>query len=287
MELWSDPLRQLENTDPDGHLLLISCGAALHHARIALAAAGEAAEIDYLPDPAQPKLLARIRIGPAVPVDPEASAMAAAIEHRRTDRRAFEAREVPAAVLDGLRRLVEAQGAYLHLVRPDQIAMLAISTELAGAAETDDPDYRAELERWTNRDASEGDGVPPATAVAPGLRRVPVRDFTPDGTAGLAVEGGRDQGAAYVVVFGTGTAPIDLLHGGEALSALLLRATAEGLSTAPLSDAVEVSWPRHLIRGLIADIGEPYVVVRLGYRGGDPLPPVPRRPADQVIEIAE
>jgi len=287
MELWSDPTRLLENTDSDGHLLLLSCGAALHHARVALATAGWAAEIDRLPDPVHPTLLARIRIGHAAPVDPEAAAMAAAIGDRRTDRRAFGVREVPEAVIDGLRRLVEAEGAYLHLVRPDQVAMLAISTELAEAAEADDPEYRGELERWTNRDPGAGDGVPPATAVAPGLRRVPVRDFTPNGTAGLDVGGGRDQGAAYVVLFGLGTTRIDLLRGGEALSALLLRATAHGLCTAPLSDAVEVSWPRHLLRGILADIGDPYVVVRLGYRAGDdPLPPVPRRPAEQVIEFA-
>jgi hypothetical protein len=36
---------------------------------------------------------------------------------------------------------------------------------------------------------------------------------------------------------------VDLLRAGEALSALLLLATAEGLATAPLSEAAEVSWP--------------------------------------------
>ncbi|MET0419290.1 MAG: nitroreductase, partial [Actinoplanes sp.] len=82
--------------------------------------------------------------------------------------------------------------------------------------------------------------------------------------------------------------PVDLLRGGEALSALLLRATADGLATAPLSDAVEVDWPRHLVTGLLAGVGEPYVVVRLGYRpAGDPLPPAPRRDPRDVITIIE
>jgi hypothetical protein len=257
MELCSDPARQLENTDPDGQLLLLSCGAALHHARTALAAAGWQTQVDRLPDPARPCLLARIRIPERVPADPATTAMAAAINRRRTDRRAFGLREVSGPILDELRRMVEAEGAYLHLVRHDQIAMLAISTELAAAAELDDPDYRVELERWTSRPAADSDGVPAGTAVRPGLRRVPIRDFAPDGTAGLEAGGGRDQGAAYVVVFGTGTTAMDLLRGGEALSALLLRATAEGLATAPLSDAVEVTWPRHLLRGLLAGMGEP------------------------------
>jgi hypothetical protein len=286
MDLWSDPERQLENTDPDGRLLMLSCGTALHHARTALSAAGWEVRIDRLLDRALPRLLARIRVVGRVPADPATVAMAAAIDLRRTDRRAFGAREVPGPVLDELRRMVEAEGAYLHVVRPDQIAMLAISTELAAAAELDDPDYRGELEWWTSRSAADSDGVPAGTAVRPGLRRVPVRDFVPDGTAGLEAGDGRDQGAAYAVVFGTGTTAMDLLRGGEALSALLLRATAEGLATATFSDAVEVTSPRRLLRGLLAGAGEPFVVVRLGYADmADPPPPAPRRTPDRVIEI--
>jgi len=210
--------------------------------------------------------------------------MVAAIPRRRTDRRAFGEREVAETELTTLRRLVESQGAYLHTVRPDQVVMLAISTELAGGAELDDPAYRAELRQWTSRPAFAGDGVPPATTVRPELRRVPVRDFTPDSPAGLAAGAAHDQGAAYVIVFGSDDQPASLLRGGEALSALLLQATADGLATAPLSDAIEVEWPRHLLRGLLADVGEPYLVVRLGYpASSDPLPPSPRREPSDVI----
>jgi hypothetical protein len=140
------------------------------------------------------------------------------------------------------------------------------------------------LEHWTTRTPADADGVPSSTAVRPGLRRVPVRDFTVDGTAGLDAGNGRDRGSAYVVLFGTDKRAIDHLRGGEALSAVLLHATAAGLGTEPISDAVEVSWPRHLLRGLLAGRGEPFVVVRLGYpEPPEPLPPVPRRPADVVI----
>ncbi|MFG1605180.1 Acg family FMN-binding oxidoreductase [Actinoplanes sp. NPDC049265] len=286
LQLWSDPARQLEITDPEGRLLMLSLGAALHHARVALAAAGHDVAVDRLPDHHRPDLIAELRVTGTTPVAPATEALAAAIERRRTDRRAFGDRAVPGPVIDGLRAAVEAEGAYLHLLRPDQVVMLGISAELAEAAEADDPDYRAEIDRWTTRTPWDGDGVPATTAVAPGLRRVPVRDFAPDRIAGLPVGGGRDQGAEYAVVFGTGDDRIDLLHAGEALSALLLRATADGLSTAPLTDAIEVSWPRHLVRELLAGTGEPFVVVRLGYSdAGRDLPPAPRRRAEQVIEI--
>jgi len=288
MQLYADPSRQLEATDPDGRLLLISCGTALHHARTALAAAGWSSTVERLPDPAQPDLLARVHLGPAVPADRETQRVAAAIKRRRTDRRAFGSHPVSAAMLTRLRRVVESEGAYLHVVPEDQIPMLAISSERAAGAERDDPAYRAELSRWTNRPPSQGDGVPPATAVQPALRRVPVRDFTPAGNAGLTAGQGVDKGAAYVIVFGLTDQRLDLLRGGEGLSALLLLATAEDLATAPLSEAVEVAWPRHLLQGLLSDIGEPYLVVRLGYPvSHEPLPPSPRRIAAETITIEE
>ena len=288
MELYAEPTRRLDVTDPDGRLLLISCGVALHHARTALAAAGRKATVRRFPDDARPDLLARIDLGVEVPPDPEAQRMAAAAKRRRTDRRAFGRRPVTEDMLTRLRRFVEFEGAYLHVVRPDQISLLAASTAWAAGTELDDPAYRAELQIWTNRPQWTRDGVPRSTAVRPTLRRVPVRDFVPDGTAGLEAGEEHDQGAAYVVLFGLTDSALDLLRGGEALSALLLLATAEGLATAPLSDTIEVTWPRHLLRELLAGVGEPYLMVRLGYgESREPLPPSPRRDAADVITIED
>jgi nitroreductase len=284
MELFADPERRVDSIDRDGRLLVLSCGAALHHARTYLAAAGWSVTVERLPAADQPGLLARVTLGRPVPPDPEAVRMAAAISRRHTDRRAFEDRPVTEFELTKLRRFVEAEGAYLHTVRPDQMAMLAISTEVAAGAELDDPTYRSDLHRWTSRPGDAGDGVPPATAVKPELRRVPVRDFFPGATAELDAGAAHDQGAAYVVLFGLDDQPVNLLRGGEALSALLLLATADGLATAPMSDAVEADWPRHLMRGLIADIGAPYLAVRLGYRHDrESVPAAPRRDLRDVI----
>jgi hypothetical protein len=287
MELFADPGRRIESIDRDGRLLLLSCGAALHHARVALNAAGWAARVERLPDPSQPALLARITLGGNVPPDPENQRMAAAMPRRHTDRRSFGDRAVPEEELTKLRRFVEYEGAYLHVVGPDQVATLAIGSELAGHAELNDPAYRADLARWTNRPVQAGDGVAPGTAVQPDLRRVPLRDFFPEAGAELQAGAAHDRGAAYVVLFGNGDGRKELLHGGEALSALLLLATADGLATAPLSDAIEVEWPRHLMRSLLADVGEPYLVVRLGYFASqEPVPAAPRREPHDVITVA-
>src|SRR5689334_21340907 len=58
-----DPARVLRITDPAARLVILSCGAALHHARIHLAAAGQRADIVRIPSPEDPELLARIRLG--------------------------------------------------------------------------------------------------------------------------------------------------------------------------------------------------------------------------------
>jgi len=288
MELWAEPDRRLQATDPDGRLLLLSCGGALHHARTALAADGWAATVARLPDGDRPNLLARLHQEGRVPPDPEARILAGAIGRRRTDRRAFGDRPVSDDTLTALRRIVESQGAYLHVVPDDQVPMLGISSEQAADIESSDPAYRSELTQWTNRPPWTGDGVPPATAVEPALRRVPVRNFAPQGAEVLPVGEDHDKGAEYMIVYGMGDRPIDLLRGGEALSALLLKATADGLSSAPLSEAVEVAWPRYLLRELLSDVGEPYVVVRVGYvESGQLLPATPRRAATETITFGD
>ncbi|MFY1670818.1 Acg family FMN-binding oxidoreductase [Plantactinospora sp. WMMB334] len=288
LTLRADRARQVRSVDPDRRLLLVSCGAALHHARLALAVAGYRTEVVRLPDATDPDLLAVVTVTGRQEPDPEQRRQHGAGERRRTDRRAFDERSVPEATLRRLREVVEAEGAYLHLVRDDQMPMLSVATANAAAAELDDPAYRADLRRWTNRPPGSRDGVPPASAVRPALRRVPLREHALDGTAGLEAGDGMDRGATYAILFGRGDGPGELLAGGEALSALLLHAVVEGLATAPLTDPIELEWPRWLLRNLLADIGEPYVVVRLGFVADPrPLPQVPRRDATEVIEFAD
>ena len=49
-----------------------------------------------------------------------------------------------------------------------------------------------------------------------------------------------------------------------------------------------MAWPRRLLRRLLAGIGEPYLIVRLGYvDSSDVLPVSPRRAASEVIRIDE
>jgi len=286
LTLHADRARRLAVVDPHGTLLLLSCGAALHHARVALAAAEWAVEVDRpVRSPYGDEPLARLTItGPAQP-DPAVLAMHAAIPRRRTDRRPFAEQPVPTEVLAQLEAAAAAEGTRLHRVRLDQMPMLSVAVAAAGATELADPRYRIELIQWTNRPEWSNDGVPPGTAVQHAPRRVPVRDFSLFPEQGMEVKPGGDQGAAYLVLFGTGDEPLDWLRAGEALSAVLLTAVGAGLAVAPFTDVIEVEHSRGLVRGLLPGRSHPYVLIRCGYPTGLDAPPAaPRRGVDEVLQ---
>src|SRR5262245_14338595 len=145
LRLYADRQRQLLVADPQARLLTVSCGVALHHARVALAMAGYAVDVRYLPDPDEPDLLAELRLtGPHQPTAEERDAFTA-IPRRRTDRRAFTGRPVAAEVCRELVAAARTQGAELQLVRDDDLATLALCAVRAGTLRTSDAAYRAEL----------------------------------------------------------------------------------------------------------------------------------------------
>ena len=72
LDLYAVHSRQLAITDPDGRLAVLSAGAALHHARTALAAEGLDATVVRLPEPDDTGHLARITVTGRVPVSPGA-----------------------------------------------------------------------------------------------------------------------------------------------------------------------------------------------------------------------
>ena len=70
LQLYADYSRHLPNTDPDRRDMMVSCGAALHHCTVALAALGWQARIRRFPDPADPTHLASIEMRPLVAGEP-------------------------------------------------------------------------------------------------------------------------------------------------------------------------------------------------------------------------
>lgn len=282
LELRADRSRQLGVTDPAGRMLTISCGIALHHALVAIGAAGYRTLVERLPDGDDPDLIARIAItGPGEITD---TRLRDAIPRRHTDRRPFADAPVPDGLVDRLRLAAELRGVYLAELGATTLVRFQVTAARAGELTENDPAHQAELSEWTHRPADAGDGVTPSTAVAPTPRRIPLRSFFPDGAEGLLPGPGHDGGARYLVLWTTDDTPADWLATGEAMSAALLEVTASGLAVSPMTDIVEVPASRALLHRLLDNLGEAQVALRIGVPATDAAaPPTPRRSAADVV----
>jgi nitroreductase len=279
LRLHADRSRQLLVNDPEGRLLVISCGAALHHALVTLTVLGEAVRVQRLPDPADPDLLAEIELVGVHEPSTSEQALYAAIAGRRTDRRAYTAEPVATADAIALVDAAERAGGHLYLVRDAEVAELASVAAQASGIQLADPAYRRALSSWVSPS-----GVPVETVVPASPRRVPVRDFAPTGGAELDPGEGTDAYARYAVVFSDADGTSDWLRAGEALSAVLLTATANGLSTAPISDITETALTRERMRRLLSGVGHPQLGLRIGYAPAGRPPASPRRRFRDVLD---
>jgi nitroreductase len=285
LDLYAVHGRQLSITDPDGRLAVMSCGAALHHARTALAAEGWRTNVVRLPDPADPALLARITLAERVPVSPDAVRLVQTIRVRHTDRRPVSGPAVGTQELAAIGATVRSAGARLHMLPPDQVIELAAAVSYAQRTEAADEAWQAELAYWTGGTRPAGTGVPDtAIPEAPPQTTVPGRDFGHPGTLPVSAE--HDVTATFAILYGEQDGQLDWLRAGEALSAAWLTATELGISLLPLSATVEVAATRLTLRRLLAGLGEPYLVLRLGHADPDHAGPAhtPRLPAEQTIE---
>ncbi|BBY46010.1 hypothetical protein MCEL_43050 [Mycolicibacterium celeriflavum] len=159
LHLYADPDRQLPNADPDSRDLLLSCGIALHHAVVALAALGWHAKVHRFPNPAQPQHLAAIEVRPRTAGEVDV-VLAAAIPRRRTDRRLYNSWCVPEADIALMGARAARCGVMLR-----EVAMLPKLQHIVAQAvqqHVSNEDYLRELTTWSGRHASLA-GCPPAT----------------------------------------------------------------------------------------------------------------------------
>jgi nitroreductase len=285
LELWADRRRWLPLVDPEGHMLLLSCGTALHHVGVALSAAGwgfgvERTGAGHLAN----EPIAVVRLTGRQDQSASAARLFQATLVRQTDRRVVTTDPVPPAAVMAVRAAVTAHGAGLHVVPADQRARLAAAVQQAQHIESDDPARRAELAHWVGGRRLDGTGVPDSVLPAwPPPTTVPERDF---GHLGALDAGhGPDTAAVYAILFGANDEPVDWLRAGEALDAAWLEAIQQGLALLPYSAPTEVLAARETMRGLLAGVGYPYIVLRLGRPDPDLAGPplTPRLAAAETI----
>lgn len=280
LELFADRTRRLQASDPQGRMLMLSCGATLHHLAVAMTAMGWAPVIRRLPEPRRPSLLASITFAPSRPTS-AAHELSAAITARRTDRRPMSTWEVPDNHVRAFVSIAAQYGAIAEQLaseQPDEWVLLA---------PPDPPEHeravRGEAFAWTHRRPQAKDGIPPTNLPPEGaLRGTRLSTVVPSDQAERALAG---SGLRTLLLTTSSDDTLACLRAGEALSAILLEATRRGLATAIDTQALERQEVRDAIeQEVLHGSRTPQVVVRVGWpSSADPLPMTPRRDVDEIL----
>lgn len=287
LQVRADRSRALPTIDPDDRELLIACAGTVHLATLALEHFGHRPGIRLLPDDTDPDLLALISPG-ARGAMPEAHELFDAIVHRHSNRAPYQDTPLSGQELARLRGAAAAHGAWLYpITEPARIAEAADLIAAGDRIKWREPVFRAELaERLIPNSGQRRDGMPGYAFGVPGvlapLAPALVRhlDF---GRARAAGDRKLAQATPVLAVIGTDSEePIAWLHAGLALSHVLLRATADGLATSFLSQAIEVPELRPRLAELLGHPGYPQLLLRVGYPTRDARP-APRRGLADVL----
>jgi hypothetical protein len=111
--------------DPDGRLATLSGGAALHHARVTMAARGWQITVTRMLQGGDRDLLARLHVHHKAPIDRTSAMLLRTILSRYNYRRAVPGTPLAPEALTAITAAIEAQGGRLQTLRPDQILELA------------------------------------------------------------------------------------------------------------------------------------------------------------------
>ena len=272
VSLHADAQRQLTVADADGREMMISCGAALFTARLALRSLGYIPRTSVLPDPGQPLLVARVSWRQQAARTEFEQRLFGQVRERRTHRAGFDLVPLPRGLLASLRDGAARYGTTLRIVADDgRRAALAAAVQKAEQAQRLDPERVAELARWAPAPGSaRADGVPPESYPARPEHTdpdFPGRDFAHGHGWGLpplsTASWPRSAGVAAVLTTAHDR-PVDWVNAGQALQRILLTAAASGAAAALHTQPLEFGRLRESIRTGLSDGAYPQLVLRFG-----------------------
>ncbi|MDR3083939.1 MAG: hypothetical protein LBV60_23990, partial [Streptomyces sp.] len=257
--------RGSHDLDPAGRALHLSAGCAVLNLRVAVTHFGWEPVTRLLPRPDEPDLLATVQIAGGVQ-DASVLGLYDALWRRHSSRFPFSGRPLPGAVLSELADAARAEGALLSRPTPQDTERLLELTWEAEHRTTAEPGPAAQSRPWAHGPHPAALGRPPEPVGPQGCRdRVPPRGF-PSHRHPAAETARRLETRPLLAVVATAhDRPIDWLRSGQALERVLLVATAHGVRTSLLHQALE--WPdlRARLMPWSSGLGHAQMVVRLGY----------------------
>ena len=293
VSLHADAQRQLTVADADGREMMISCGAALFTARLALRSLGYIPRTSVLPDPGQPLLVARVSWRQQAARTEFEQRLFGQVRERRTHRAGFDLVPLPRGLLASLRDGAARYGTTLRIVADDgRRAALAAAVKTAERAQRLDGERVRELARWAPAPGSaRADGVPPTSYPARAEHTdpdFPGRDFAHGRGWGLPPPSTalRFRSAGVVALLTTvHDRPADWINAGQALQRILLTASTCGAAAALHTQPLEFGWLRELIRTRVSDGAYPQLILRFGMVSQAAVSV--RRSPDDVLPAAE
>lgn len=287
VELFADHSRIPHATDTSGREVILSCGAALNHLCVAMAARGWDSTIERFPNPNNPDHLASVDFSALSFVTDAHRHRAEAILRRRTDRLPMAAPADWESFETSLRSTFSPEDAILTVLPQDARPRLAEASQLTEALRRYDSSYHAELAWWTSG-LEQDEGMPPGSLPTPDENRLVGvdREFPATGRGEQRSSVGADH-ARIVVLSTTDDTADEVLGCGEVLSTVLLECVMADLVTCPLSHMIELAASRDIVADLIARAGLPQLLVRVGRApNGEAIRAVtPRRPITEVLEF--
>ena len=287
VDLFADHERVVRSADRSGREALISCGAALDHFRIAMAAAGWKTNVDPFPKQSDRDHLASLNFPPADYVTTAERDRADAILSRRTDRLPFHAPSDWESFEPVLRQTIDHSKATLDVLADDARPTLAEASRLTESFRRHDQYYHDELHWWTEP-LRLYQGVPPSALVSKEEReRVDINREFPVTQHGDRRSDVQADEAKVLVLSTPEDTREDALNCGEALSTVLLECTMAGLGTCTLTHITELAESRAVIQNLTGSRAFPQVLIRVRTAPAleETPAPTPRRPLSEIMHI--
>lgn len=278
VELRADSRHAVRIVDPDQRELIISCGAALFHLRLALWHFGYRDVVEIFPDSADPALLARVQMGDTRIATNEEHALFRAMRQRHTDRAPFADRPIPNSVRTDLQMAALSEGAWFHPLAHAERRTIAALVAEGTRQQWADRQFRDELTAWIRpRSARDGLGGYGWGLTPQIIRRFNLGPQTAAHNQHLA------ETAPLLAVLGTPhDQPEDWVQAGQALARILLLATVNDLAASFLNQPVEVPALRTRVQAIVERSGFPQLIIRVG--AGSVKQATPRRMVLEVIE---